>query len=206
MTERLHKHELDEAGMIARQIWTKRNEFIHDKGFRHPNSVIYKAISDLRLFKRAVTITESAKWRKPIEGKYKLNWDASINDSRGLIGIGTIIRDSYGRVLGTLRARRNMKLSPFAAEAYALMIAVLFSKEASFSEVHLEGDSLQVVEKLKKPAEDWSLGGLMIEDIKIVLRSFVLWTVCHTGRDANMVAHMLAKDAILSEVDHYDLK
>ncbi|XP_042988748.1 uncharacterized protein LOC122316282 [Carya illinoinensis] len=130
---------------------------------RHPNFVIYKAISDLRLFKATKPInleeiptrnTEVAKWRKPTKGKYKLNWDASINDSRGLIGIGAIIRDSYGRVLGTLRARRNMKLSPFAAEAYALMTTVLFSKEAGLSEVHLEGDSLQVVEKLKKPAED----------------------------------------------------
>lgn len=53
-----------------------------------------------------------------------MNWDASVNETMGLIGIGAIIRNCNGLVHGTLRARRNLRISPFTAEAYAMLLAV----------------------------------------------------------------------------------
>ncbi|XP_042981157.1 uncharacterized protein LOC122310921 [Carya illinoinensis] len=152
------------------------------------------------------TASLSQAWKKPPDGTYKMNWDASLDTTRGLVGIGAIIRDSYGRVLGTFRARREITLSPYAAEVYALMMAILFCKEAGINEVTLEGDSLQVVKKLKDSREDWSPGGLIVEDTRAVLRSFAFWNVCHTKRDGNVATHLLAKDALLSEFDLYDLE
>ncbi|XP_042974783.1 uncharacterized protein LOC122306422 [Carya illinoinensis] len=215
MRERLFQPEMEEAGMIKRLLWTRRNDFVHGKAFRHPNSIIQKTEGDLRCFKKAQTktyvgitrgSTPCEKWKKPSEGKYKLNWDAAIDVSRDLVGIGGIIRDCNGEVLATLRAKRKMILSPFAAEAYALMVAMLFSNEAGILKLMLKGDSLQVVQKLQKLVEDWSIGGLIVEDTRKVLKSFISWSVCHTKRDANMIAHKLAKDALLSDYDLYDLE
>ncbi|XP_042974585.1 uncharacterized protein LOC122306215 [Carya illinoinensis] len=137
---------------------------------------------------------------------YKMNWDAALNQSRGLIGIGGLIRDSKGQVLGFLRAKRSLIVSPFVAEAYAMMMAVLFYKEAGFQTIIFEGDSLQVVERMHKSKGDWSQGGLIIEDTKKVLEDFVSWKFSHTKRDSNMAAHELAKNALLSDQDLYVLE
>ncbi|XP_042958120.1 uncharacterized protein LOC122293670 [Carya illinoinensis] len=213
--KRLSQADMEEAGMIARLLWTRRNDFVDGKELRHPNSIIQKAAADLMCFRETQNKTSvetnrgsrpHVKWKRPPEGKYKLNWDAAMDVSRGLVGMGAIIRDYNREVLATLRARRKLTLSPFNAEAHALMLAVLFSKEAGFLDLMLEADSLHVVEKLEKPVEDWSIGGLIVKDTRNVLKSFVSWSVCHTKRDANMVAHKLAKDALLSDYDQYDLE
>ncbi|XP_042978388.1 uncharacterized protein LOC122309093 [Carya illinoinensis] len=208
---KLLKTMMEEVGSIMRLIWTRRNEVVHGKEFRHPNSIIHKAQDDLKCFKTArqnnsngqgsMFSGRNQRWTTPPEGIYKLNWDAAINQSLGLMGIGPILRNYNGQVLGTIRARRNINLSPFIAEAYAMMMDVLFYKEASFHSVIFEGDSLQVVERMQKTVIDWSQGGFIIKDTKQVLQEFVSWSFCHTKRDSNMAAHMLAKDALPIECD-----
>ena len=139
MRKRLSQIDMEEAGMIARLLWTRRNDFVHGKALRHPNSIIQKVATDLICFKETQDKSSvgtyrgsrpCVKWKKPLEGKYKLNWDATMDVSRGLVGMGGIIRDCNGEVIATLRAKRKLTLSPFEAEAHALMVAVLFSKEA----------------------------------------------------------------------------
>lgn len=39
-----------EVAMISRLIWTRRNEFVHGKGFMHPNFLIKRAQSELEMF------------------------------------------------------------------------------------------------------------------------------------------------------------
>lgn len=77
LSERLPKHALEEAGMILRLIWSRRNEFVHGKEFRHPNAIIHKAYEDHRCFKATKTIVHAATtsisslnaqaWKKPPE-------------------------------------------------------------------------------------------------------------------------------------------
>ncbi|KAG6692602.1 hypothetical protein I3842_10G122900 [Carya illinoinensis] len=157
MSVKLPQTLLEEAGLIVRLIWTRRNEFVHGKDFRHPNSIADQT---------AITTENSErtqKWKSPPEGMYKMNWDAAINQPMGLIGIGGLIRDSKGQVLGSLRAKRSLTISPFTAKAYAMMMTVL-------------------------------------------LCSTRLCFLEHTKRDSNMVAHMLAKDALSSDCDLYGLE
>ncbi|XP_042983344.1 uncharacterized protein LOC122312724 [Carya illinoinensis] len=213
---KLPKIMMEQAGSIMRLIWTRRNKVVHGKEFRHPNSIIHMAQDDLKCFKLARQNNSNGqgaefsgrnqRWTTPPEGLYKLNWNAAINQSLGLIGIGAILRDCNGQVLGTIRARRNLNVSPFTAEAYAMMMAVLFCKEAGFHSIIFEGDSLQVVERMQKIVIDWSQGGFIIKDTKQVLQEIVSWSFCHRKRDSNMAAHMLAKDALLTECDLYELE
>jgi hypothetical protein len=44
--------------------------------------------------------------------------------------------------------------------------------------------------------ENWLRFGQIVEDIKLVLRSFRQWRVSHVRREANEAAHGLAKEAI----------
>ncbi|XP_042974832.1 uncharacterized protein LOC122306468 [Carya illinoinensis] len=216
ITDKLPAARIEEVGSIMRLIWTRRNEVVHGKAFRHPNSILVKAQDDLYCYKLAIQGRVSCraaetskcpqKWITPPVGEYKLNWDAAINQPLNQVGIGAIIRDCNGQVLGTMRARRELNLSPFTAEAYALMMAVIFCKEAGFRSIIFEGDSLKVVEGMQKKAKDWSQGGLIIEDTKLLLQDLVRWKFCHTKRDSNMAAHLLAKNALLNDCDLYELE
>ncbi|KAF5465302.1 hypothetical protein F2P56_015322 [Juglans regia] len=218
LSEKLPKAELQVAGSITRLLWHRRNEVVHGKELRHPNSILHKAYEDTRLFKVAknqvnplgvnLCPEDKLSWKKPPDGKYKINWDAAINVSLGVLGIGAIIRDSQGMVLGTIRARRFISVSPFKAEAYAMLMAIIFCKDTGFTNIVLEGDSLQVVKQMQKPVKDWSQGGLIIEDAKAILKSLPGWSIGHIRREANMAAHVLAKDALNSVEDlvHKKLK
>lgn len=73
-----------------------------------------------------------------------------------LLGLGALIRDENGRVIGLLRCTRVFHLDPFTAEALALLTAVQFCEEASLTNIVVEGDALRVSNKLRKEEEDWS--------------------------------------------------
>ncbi|XP_042939576.1 uncharacterized protein LOC122274618 [Carya illinoinensis] len=210
---KLPKSLMEEVGSVMRLVWARRNEFVHGKGFRHPDFVMHKALDDLTCFKttkhkytneRVADYFENQQWKPPPEGTYKLKWDAAINQSLVLTGIGAIIRDCNDQVFGTLRVRRSYNFSPFTAEAYAMMITTLFCKKVGFHSIMFKGDSLQVVERMQKSVTNWSQGGLIIEDTKHLLQEFVAWSFRH--RDSNMAAHMLGKNALLNECDLYYLE
>lgn len=47
----LKQEELDEAAVITRMIWHRRNDVIHGKGFLHPNSIINRAELEVQTYK-----------------------------------------------------------------------------------------------------------------------------------------------------------
>ncbi|XP_042959546.1 uncharacterized protein LOC122294694 [Carya illinoinensis] len=160
LVEVLSTNELGIVAGISKGIWNRRNEIMHGKG-------------------RVISQTEAHKWKKPAENPYKINWDAAVRSIEGRIGIGVIIRDHTGQVAGALRAQRSFRERPFDAEAYGLLIAVVFIKEIGIKQVCLEGDSKQVVDLTVKQGLDWSMGGCLVEDARKILNSFARWSISH---------------------------
>lgn len=91
-------------------------------------------------------------------------------------GLGVIILDHKGQVMGTLCAKKRLYTKPFIAEAIGLLEAVCFCKEAGFTSVILKGDALQVVKLLGEKTIDWSEGGCIINDTRQFLNSFTHWS------------------------------
>lgn len=69
--------------------------------------------------------------------------------------------------IGSVRAFKKFRLSLVIVEAYAIMVAIQFCKENGFTDLVLEGDSLQVFLKMQNPVKDWSQGGFILEDVKL---------------------------------------
>jgi len=87
-------------------------------------------------------------------------------------------------------------MDPMVAEALGAWIAVKFGCELGFTQVHLEGDSLNVVSILKKTGPCCTSLGHLIEDTRLWLQRLDPFCVYHVRRDANLVAHRVAKLAI----------
>ncbi|XP_042939421.1 uncharacterized protein LOC122274452 [Carya illinoinensis] len=150
LVENLDAAELEETVVVLKRIWTRRNELYHGKGFTHPTSLYQQAIEEVSIFRESLVTDQETKkqagsaghkWSKPMQNSYKLNWDAAVRAKEGRVGIGVIVRDFQGQVVGTVRAQRPLRGTPFNAEAYGLLITAEFSKDLGLQQVCLEGDA-----------------------------------------------------------------
>ncbi|XP_040996027.1 uncharacterized protein LOC121242200 [Juglans microcarpa x Juglans regia] len=189
LVEILSLEELEEVAATMRGIWTRRNNTIHGKEFKHPNALHQLAKAELVSYREALTedlgvkLTDhvrTPRWSKPDVGSYKVNWDAAVNQKEGKIGIGVLIRDHHGYFIGGLQAHRSLKGTRFDAEAYGMLLAAVFYKEVGITHLCLEGDSKKVVDLLKHYTKNWSLGGCLVEDAREILNSYACWSVAHT--------------------------
>ncbi|KAF5459559.1 hypothetical protein F2P56_019498 [Juglans regia] len=181
MVEMLSLEELEEVAATMRGIWTRRNNTLHGKDFKHPTALHQLAKVELVAYRETLTeelvVNPTAhvgtpKWLKLEVGSFKVNWDAAVNQREGHIGIGVLIRDHQGFPIGSLQAHRSFKGTPFNAEAYGILLAAVFCKELGITQCLLEGDSKQVVDLMNHHPKNWSLGGCLVEDARVVLNSF----------------------------------
>lgn len=89
----------------ARQIWFRRNRWIHDGVFTHPNKVARtaaKVVEDFTVAQLGDANKVREKevrlilWKKPPVGWVKVNCDASLNLAHCRVGLGVAIRDHDG--------------------------------------------------------------------------------------------------------------
>ena len=85
-----------------------------------------------------------------------------------------------------------------AAEALACCRAVVFAKELCLLSVIVEGDSMRIVQAASNKRANLSLFGHVINEIHDSWSSFSRISFQHVRRDGNMLAHSLARRAVLS--------
>ena len=90
---------------------------------------------------------------------------------------------------------------PTAREALAARKAAEFYRDPGLFDIILEVDSLMVTRVLEGKGENWLRFEQIVEDTKLVLRSFRHWRISHVRRKANGAAHGLAKEVIRTVMD-----
>ena len=201
---------------IAGEIWRRRKTVLHGGVFTQPNVVANLATEFLRQFQCAnseelskdakpeVNIGRDAscnKWQAPSHGFYKANWDIAVSVGKKCMGVGVIIRDAEGQVTAAKSMRIPGVFEPAIREAVAALHAVELCQDLGIFEVVLEGDSIMVTKAIGGHGENWLRFGQIVEDIKLVLRSFWQWRVSHVKRVANVAAHGLVKEATMRQID-----
>ena len=88
---------------IARHIWLRRNGFIHDGSFRHPNRIVQQVMQGVEQFqlilaeKKApsnlIGTIQPSLWTTPPIGYLKANWDMGFDRRNSCLGMRVIIRD-----------------------------------------------------------------------------------------------------------------
>lgn len=200
--------------VIARKLWLRRNSLVFERIFRHPNEVLEEAIVALEDFRRCNDLENQKvmlpvvvnnprldRWSLPSFGDFKVNWDASINSKDKCIGIGIVVRDSLGEVVGARCIMQETEMDPKSAESMAALKAVLFCKEVGFSQVIFEGDASQVILDINSPPPHFSKAGHLTEIVIKELEGFRKAIFVHVPRELNEVAHTLAKEAAVRKID-----
>jgi hypothetical protein len=109
MHDKFDVEDLQFIAITARLIWLRRNDVVFGGEFLSPSAVIRRekeqqdasnSADQVRrdnLFK-AIVLTEVA-WKPPVMGSIKANWNAAVDQERGKIGVGVVVRDSGGKVV-----------------------------------------------------------------------------------------------------------
>jgi ribonuclease HI len=211
LQERLDEDDLQIFVFVARQIWFRRNKFIFDGKFQSPSMVNQIATTQLQGYRKveeehrrgrsAVPVPTVPWWKKPPAGSTKLNWDAAIDKQGARMGVGVVARNHNGDVVGAMCMTKPHIVDPTTAEAVGAWQTVEFCRQMGFSEIIIEGDSIEVVQALRRGDSCWTSYGTVINDAKRGLLNVPQWEVSHVKRGANVVAHMLAKQALVLGAD-----
>jgi hypothetical protein len=88
-------------------------------------------------------------------------------------------------------------VDPTIIEAYGAWLSIKLGKQIGHPCIVIEGDSLEIVQALRREGKCWSIYGPFINDAKSIILEFSQWDVHHVWRNANEAIHKLAKMALV---------
>lgn len=135
-------------------------------------------------------------WTPPFSGFYKLNVDAAGPIEGDKWGIGVVVRDYEGVVVGASSWQVVSLPDSEVAEALAMQKGLEFAKDMSFLNLIVESDALNVVSALNAHQQSSNYVGSIIRDCIGFKGSFRSLNFLHIRREANQAAHYLAKYAL----------
>jgi diadenosine tetraphosphatase ApaH/serine/threonine PP2A family protein phosphatase len=177
MAKKCDDEEMGLFAGIARRVWLRRNEFVHEGKFTRPSTLVQQAMEAQTEYLEANSQPQPSyrddvdvpRWTAPAKGFAKINWDTAICLKRGVVGMGAVIHDSAGRVLAVRCMVKIGRFTPLVAEAWAEGQALIFGKELGLTNITLEGDSKLVVDAINSADGSWSIIGHLIDGMKIIL-------------------------------------
>ena len=135
------------------------------------------------------------RWKPPASGELKANFDGAVFVDIGEVGIGVVIRNEFGEVMATLSEK--IALSPLM-ETLELLVArraVMFAVELRFRHVIFEGDAEGVIKVLSQRDVTQSPVDHLVKDFRFIAGSLGTFSLSHTRRQGNNIAHALARRA-----------
>lgn len=166
----------------------------------------FKRASDMLIEYKKATISgpkgkqcsENVKWSPPVLGTIKINVDATINSADNKVGIGVVARNAHGNVLLSAAKTVWPFISMERAELEAFKIAIDFVKDNSWSNVIIEGYAQNVVNALCGKIKRGGHTHILVSNISFVVSKLIGISFSFCFREANNVAHRLAKRALTS--------
>ncbi|CAL5376754.1 unnamed protein product [Camellia sinensis] len=140
------------------------------------------------------------RWCAPAEGWFKINFDEARFKELQIVGVGVVIQNSMGEVMVAMSEQLPFGVDANCVEAFAAAKAIELAKYLGFSDIILEGDSLNIVKALQEDVELLPEYGHLVSQVVGASRLFRSFQVYHVGRMGNMLAHGLAQMA--RDLDH----
>ncbi|XP_062014251.1 uncharacterized protein LOC133730728 [Rosa rugosa] len=188
-------------------IWKERNKRVWQDKWSSPEQVRHGIYSQQVLFKsvglsqRRVGSRVTKPWSPPPVGWLKANMDGAFDKNSCSGGIGVIVRDSDGLIVGGCCCKVGRVLSPALVEALAARRACQLAVSNSLAPIIFESDCQKLVRDIMFEEEDASGYGGIVEDVIFLHASLPGSYFTHVYRESNFAAHMLAKLALSSSFD-----
>ena len=123
---------------------------------------------------------------------YKINFDRALFSELEATGLGVVICDSRGKVVGALDERIPIPKSAAMVEALACRRALYFAKEFRRSEFVCEGDAEVIIRALLSKEVVHPEYGHLLQDSLVLANGFRVRNFAHIKHVGNLVALFLA--------------
>ncbi|XP_075663127.1 uncharacterized protein LOC142632642 [Castanea sativa] len=182
-------------------IWNQRNQVRVRAPAIALHHVAEVSRSSLTEYRSRLSTTElldephshhsQTRWLPPPGNLVKINFDGAVFSRENISGIGVVVRDENGLVLGSCTKRLSQAYSVMETEAMEAATALVFASELGVRQAILKGDSLAVIKALIETK--YPLSPLGLEDVRMFSQRFDKMLYSHTKREGNFVAHSLAR-------------
>lgn len=182
--------------VTAWKIWNHRNVFKHEGHCKQPKQIAEEARYYTEECRQSVTtsirnpVRAKILWKPLSDRWYKVNVDGAVFSESSSCGVGVVIRDEKGQLMGALSKRIQLPLGPLEVEAKAMEEGIQLANCLSLKEVIIEGDAKQVVMAISDAGTTLSSISKVIKGVRLWLQHFHSWMVSHVGRNGNMAAHL----------------
>ena len=139
---------------------------------------------------------EPAKWKPPSPDRYKINADGAVFKEQRMAGVGILIRDAEGHLIGACSRKLDAPLGAVEAEAKAVELGLLFARDLSIQDFTLESDSLTLINALQDMSPPPSSVAALVYSSVAMSHSFKCVDFSYLGRNGNRPAHLLARHAL----------
>jgi ribonuclease HI len=201
-------HDAGRAALLLWCIWQNRNDTVWNSNTTPANHLGQNALHLWLSWQAAQHFSSrgneqqqaasfgSIAWEKPPPGWFKCNVDAAFSNREGRTAISASVRDSGGRFLFGQTKNYNSQMSIMEGEGLALLEAIILITSQGLNNVIFESDSQSIVHAVNANLDGISEHYSIVTCIRQLLSSFPNFKVKFLRRQANMVAHTLARAAI----------
>ena len=137
----------------------------------------------------------AAQWQPPEFNFVKCNVDAALFEEQRSFGIGMCIRNSSGEFIKAATTWHEGSPPAQEAEAVGLRDAIVWLGSLGLSHVHIELDCKLVVDNISDRTKNQAEFGNIITACRTLLQQFPNFKISFVRRQANSVAHCLAREA-----------
>jgi len=187
-------------------LWRRRNDKVWDGETKDERLVVQLA---RELLSQWCTVRDKneqqqqplpciqQEWQPPEPDYIKCNVDAALFRQERAFGIGMCLRNSQGHFIKALTKWYNGIPPAQEAEATGLRDANLWLGHLGLSKVHIELDCKLVVDGIVDSSNNQSEFGNIMANCRALLQHFPNFKISFVRRQANYVAHSLARESQL---------
>lgn len=193
-------------------IWRRRNDKVWEGEVQNVRMAVQLAREGIFQWQNARKCQKNSEqqqeqqqnisWQPPDQGYVKCNVDAALFSDQKCFGVGMCIRNSQGRFIKALSRWFECTPRPLEAEALGLKEAILWLSELGLSNVLIGLDCKLLVDGIVDGTKNQSEFGNIMSTCRSLLTHFPNFKISFARRQANFVAHTLARESKLYASRH----
>ncbi|KAK2384992.1 putative mitochondrial protein [Trifolium repens] len=199
------RNDAGKAAMLIWILWNNRNNWVWNQEKEQGQQLGFKAISFWQEWKAVQREYSSSvqhvqqqqvQWQPPPRGKYKCNIDVGIHVDARKTSAGWCVRDHRGQFVLGGSSWIDGRCSSYEGEALALLEAIKELQQRGFANVIFETDAYNIVGAIRQRNTGVSEFSSIINKIKCLLSLYSGFEVKPIRRQANRIAHTIARAAL----------
>jgi ribonuclease HI len=202
---RIDRNDAGQVAVLLWTLWNNRNNWVWHQDKEQGQQLGFKAIhvwqewsAVQRVFNNGANQLQQQQnsWQPPPIGKYKCNVDAGIHADARKTSAGWCVRDHRGHFVLGGSSWINGRCSSSEGEALALLEAMKELQQRGFTNVTFETDAYNIVCAIRRRVNGVSEFSSIINNIKCLLSLNTGFEVKPIRRQANRIAHTIARAAL----------